>query len=244
MFGSFWYNNSILFFCQLDEKEDNVVIWNLSSPILFALSRCCVLNFEHPYITPVCKVSFNPCNDCCDIEVVRMMAGSSYALMLVECCGSIRWPDQYQVIMEHSKVGLVSSALSLSFSLFLAVCFTSRFGDELYIGFSLAVHWLWLKAQVCACVCMTIVCTSHVIYSFHWCRALLIQQSICYHWIPSNAHPWHCISSCIICCTKNCRHMCCGDVTIKVQKSYKFGMSNCNWIILAMFFNHFNYGMS
>ncbi len=40
---------------------------------------------------------------------------------------------------------------------------------------------------------------------FNWTthtHTALIQQPICYHWIPSNAHPWHCVSSlCIICCT-------------------------------------------
>ncbi len=43
---------------------------------------------------------------------------------------------------------------------------------------------------------------SNIVQTGLHAHTALKQQSICYHWIPSNAHPWHCVSSlCIICCT-------------------------------------------
>ncbi len=43
---------------------------------------------------------------------------------------------------------------------------------------------------------------SNIVQTGQQAHTALIQQSICYHWIPSNPHPLHCVSSlCIICCT-------------------------------------------
>lgn len=55
LFGSFW-NSQYIFFALFEQSS---VVWNQSSPILFALSRH-MLYFEHPYASPLCVIVLWP----------------------------------------------------------------------------------------------------------------------------------------------------------------------------------------
>ncbi len=63
----------------------------------------------------------------------------------------------------------------------------------------------------------------------------LTQQPICYHWIPSNAHTWHCVSSlCIICCTF--AYYCVHTYGYKMQNVYIRCITcidNCKYVLIV-----------
>ncbi len=89
-------------------------------------------------------------------------------------------------------------------------------------------------------VCHALQFNSYTVQTGLHPHTALIQQSICYHWIPSNAQPWHCVCSlCIICCTfaYYCIYMCtqCRMCTYGVQcELITVSMSNSTLCVLSI----------